>query len=182
MTWGEVSGWVPNWMPGSEQLARQASALVGRVGHVVVEAWLVWNEETDQWFADLPVVIVFDDGEQLELCWQKFDDLSVSRNTIDLSVAPLAWVEWPLSWRRAAHPALAAVEGCAVVGLAATQHLFAAVDADYPHRPETGGWLDGGLWFVSTSGGLHIYNALDENGLSNSVPTDSTRNRLRWLA
>ncbi|MEI2808793.1 MAG: hypothetical protein V9F00_00850 [Nocardioides sp.] len=181
MTWGELSGWVPNWKSGSEQIAGQANALVGRIGHVAVEAWLAWHEEADHWFVDLPVVIVFDDGEQLELCWQKFDDLSVSRNTIDLSVAPLAWVKSPLSWRRAVHPALAAFEGSTVVGVAATQHLFTTVDADYPHRKETGRWLDGGLWFNSTSGGLHVYNALDENGLSNSAPKDSARSRLRWL-
>lgn len=44
----------------------------------------------------MPIVLRLDHGPQLEVCWEKFDDLSITWDTIDVTVKPRAWVEWPL--------------------------------------------------------------------------------------
>jgi hypothetical protein len=103
----QVSGWKPDFLSADEQFDRQTTRLRSIIGLRLTETWLVWNLEHDEWFADLPVVLRLNDGPQLEVCWEKMDDLSVTWDTIDVTVTPKAWVEWPLEWRREAHPALA---------------------------------------------------------------------------
>lgn len=44
------------------------------------------------WLADCPVVLDFD-GERLEINHQKFDDLSITWNSVDVTRAPM----WPTS-------------------------------------------------------------------------------------
>ena len=47
-------------------------------------------------------------GSQLEVCWEKFDHVSITWDTIDVTVTPKAWVDgrWSgalvrfLNWRR----------------------------------------------------------------------------------
>jgi hypothetical protein len=48
------------------------------VGRRLLDAWTAWIVG-DGWFADLPVVLRFDHGAQLEVCGKKVDDLSSSR-------------------------------------------------------------------------------------------------------
>lgn len=69
----DVSGWVPAFLPADDQLDRQAARLRSLTGHRIAETWTVWSLEHDEWFADLPVVLRLDDGPQLEVCWEKFD-------------------------------------------------------------------------------------------------------------
>lgn len=176
----DCSGWLPNWAPAAGQIQSQRSELRRLVGARVADGWIVWNHEHDEWFADLPVVIRLEDGRQLEVSWQKFDELSVTWNTVDVSVAPTAWVTWPLSWRSAVHPALVAVTGKVIAGVAATEHLFTTrrLHADGREDDERGQWLTGGLWLETDGHGLHIFNALDENGLSNEAADSSGQSRL----
>lgn len=177
----DVSGWQPDWLPASEQLQKHSKALRGLVGRTLADAWVVWNLEHEEWFADLPVVLTFDGGGQLEVCWQKFDDLSVTWDTIDTGVRPRAWVEWPLEWRRAAHPALDANVGTSVHTVAMTEHLFQTERVDQP-GPSSRAWLVGGLWFGTDGPGLHVFNALDENGLDAGKPAEGSRHRLSVLS
>lgn len=175
----EVSGWRPVWMSAAEQLQHERAALQGITGARLVEGWIAWNHEHDEWFADLPVVLRFEDGRQLELCWQKLDDLSITWNTIDVSVRPVAWVTWPLSWRASAHPSIVAVTGDLVERLAVTEHLFTTTRLEPGRESDTqSAWLIGGLWMETPTSGLHIFNALDENGLSNDLGERDARNRL----
>lgn len=54
----------------------------------------MWIDDLDEWFADADPPVVLQVGvEQLEVCAQKFDDLSVTWNTIDLSIRPIACVD-----------------------------------------------------------------------------------------
>jgi hypothetical protein len=110
-----------------------------------------------------------DDGRQLEICWEKFDDLSITWNTIDLSVSPKAWVEWPLEWRDAAHPALLACAGATIHDVRATTFRFTTQNVDHPHEVSEV-WLTAGIWLATGGSGVHIFNALDENGLSDERP------------
>ena len=168
-----ISGWQADWRPGSEQVHRHADALVSLVDAKLTGAWSVWIG-TDDWFADMPVVLQFDGSQQLEVCWQKFDDLSISWNTIEIEIAPKAWVD-DLSWRPWAHLALKANEGQVVTSVAATESIFTASDVDYPHREPRSTTFTGGLWFGTTGPGLHIFNALDENGLDTTYEPETLK-------
>ena len=111
----------------------------------------------------------FDDGSQLEVSWEKFDDLSLTWNTIDVSVTPLAWVDWPLEWRRNAHAPLTSIVGGTVREVRTTSFLFETWNAA-KRADRTAAWLTTGLWLVSDLGDLHVFNALDENGLAATGP------------
>ena len=109
-------------------------------------------------------------GCNLEVCWQKLDDLSITWDTIDVMVTPKAWVEWPLEWRQAAHPALEATAGATLETVSATSFRFVTKSVADPHDVHEV-WLTAGLWLATDRSDLHIFNALDENGLSTQAPS-----------
>ncbi|MGG0179151.1 hypothetical protein [Gottfriedia acidiceleris] len=53
-------------------------------GKKIEGIWIAWNQEDDEWFNDLPVVIKFEDC-QLELCANKTDEFAVSFDEINMS-------------------------------------------------------------------------------------------------
>jgi hypothetical protein len=163
------SGWAPDFVPADSQFEAHADGLRSLIGDTVVDVWVVWNLEHEQWFADLPVVVQLRSGRQLEVCWEKLDDLSISWNTIDVAVTPKAWVEWPLTWRSRPLPALAPIIGRPLEEVAATSLLFTTRNVDHPYDANSV-WLTNGLWVGARSGGLHIHNALDENGVESTPP------------
>jgi len=173
----DISGWAPQWLPAREQLDVQRDRLLACSGQRIVDSWLVWNLELDKWFADLPVILSLDDGRHLEVCWQKFDELSITWNTIDVSRAPVAWVTWPLVWRSQGHKALRAVTGSIITAVASTEHRFTTRQAT-TGAEEHAAWLVGGLWLETNDKSLQIFNALDENGLTNDRAAIDEDNRL----
>ena len=164
-----IAGWQPEWRSGAEQVNRHADALVSLVGAKLTGAWSIWIDESD-WYADMPVVLQFDGSRQLEICWQKFDDLSISWNTINIDLTPRGSFDH-LSWRPWAHLALRKNRGQTVSSVAATESVFTRSDVDHPHR-EHSTTFTGGLWLATTGPGLHIFNALDENGLATTYEPD----------
>lgn len=162
----KISGWQADWRPATEQLSRHADELTSLVGTRLTGAWSIWTGEgIDDWFADMPVVLEFDGRRRLEVCWQKFDDLSISWNTIDLELPPRAWVD-ESAWYQWRHVAFSANQGATVTEVAGTTFPWTTMDVDYPHRKPSTIRLTGGLWIGTTGPGLHIFNALDENGLA----------------
>jgi len=159
-----VSGWRPDFRPADEQIERNSARLHSLIGRRIIEAWTVWIVDED-WFADIPVVIRFDDGTQLEVCWEKFDDLSITWNTIDVESTPRAWVDRALEWRRNAHLELSSVVGGTVTDVRATKFLFTTENVVDPTDVGTV-WLTTGIWLETDRGDLQVFNALDENGLS----------------
>ena len=164
----KVSGWRPDFLSADEHIDRHSARLRALVGHRLIETWTVWIVD-DDWFADLPVVMRFNDGTQMEVCWEKFDDLSLTWNTIDLSNTPRAWVDWPLEWRRDAHADLMSGTGGIVADVRATTFLFETQNVDDP-EDKSAAWLTAGLWVATDCGDLHVFNALDENGLAAKRP------------
>ncbi|WP_255622050.1 hypothetical protein [Pseudonocardia sp. DSM 110487] len=88
------------------------------------------------------------------------------------TVTPHACVTWPLEWRSQAHPALSDIIGHAAVQIDVTEHLFTTRRVDQPTDIHSV-WLTSGIWLQTAQSGLHIFNALDENGLSNEPPLTS---------
>jgi hypothetical protein len=167
----KISGWQADWRPGAQQIAQHAEALTGLIGARLTGAWSIWIDASEDWFADMPVVLQFDNGQQLEVCWQKFDDLSLSWNTIDLSQKPEAWVEG-LLWRPWAHRAFELNRGETVTAVGSTQFVWETSDVDHPNKPRLSRLVTGGVWIGTTGPGLHIFNALDENGLAPDLQGD----------
>ncbi|MEH7482629.1 hypothetical protein V7157_16540 [Neobacillus drentensis] len=58
--------------------------LQGLKGKQIEEIWVAWEQNEDDWFNDLPVIIRFEDC-QLELCAYKTDEYAVTFDQIDLS-------------------------------------------------------------------------------------------------
>lgn len=101
---------------------RHGGRLASLIGRRLTDGWLVWDHRYAAWLADCPVVLNFG-GEQIEICHQEFDQLSITWNII----IPTARIEWSdaddttgsarLEWRNDADPRLAAFNGRRLVSI-----------------------------------------------------------------
>lgn len=153
-----IEDYQPVWQRGLASIkARHGRRLAGLVGRPLTHAWLLWDRDADEWFADAPVLLDFD-GDQLEIQHQKFDDLSITWATADPK-NPVSFLDVDLAWRSGAMPDLARLEG---------QYLREISLLEWQ-----GGDLADGMVAVHLrfdDGQLAVYNALDENGLSFTSP------------
>jgi hypothetical protein len=153
-----IEDYQPDWRRGLALIrTRHGRRLAGLVGRRLAHAWLLWDRDAGEWFADAPVLLDFD-GEQLEIQHQKFDDLSITWVTADLK-APVLFPEVDLAWRSGAMPDLTRLEGQRLRGISLLEWQ--------------GGDLADGMVAVHLrfdDGQLTVYNALDENGLSFTSP------------
>ncbi|MET9578859.1 hypothetical protein ABZY30_25385 [Streptomyces massasporeus] len=67
------------------------------IGRPLTRVRLVRDVQDDEWFSDCPVLFDFT-GEQVEINHQKFDDLSITWNTVDPR-QPVRWADFDLQWR-----------------------------------------------------------------------------------
>jgi hypothetical protein len=170
MSYFDIDGYQPQWLNGSREiLAAHGPRLHALAGRRLRRAWLVWDLDDDEWFADCPVLLDFDD-EQVEINHQKFDDLSVTWNT----VSPAVQTTWSngesdgyvfhLGWRHDAHPELAALQG---------QELQAVNLVEWAGSDMANGMV--AVNFVFPDGQVTVHNALDENGLEFGPPHHNFR-------
>jgi hypothetical protein len=151
-----LPGYRPCWLRGRQELtSRHGHRLRSLVGRRLHRTWVVWDLDADAWFPDCPVVLDLS-GEHLEVNHRRFDELSLSWNTIDLTHAP----DWAaagsrLVWRDDAPTGAAAVSGAVVESVALLDW-----DGDGLSR----GSVAVGLRFPA--GWLTVYNACDENGVA----------------
>ncbi|UYZ21172.1 hypothetical protein [Mesobacillus jeotgali] len=68
----------------SQILNDHKTRLQGLKGKRIEEIWVAWEQEEDEWFKDLPVVIKFEDC-QIELCAYKTDNYAITFDQINLS-------------------------------------------------------------------------------------------------
>ncbi|MGK5517835.1 hypothetical protein ACSNN9_00585 [Micromonospora sp. URMC 107] len=151
-----IVGYRPSWLSGIDAIAhRQGRRLRGLVGRRLTRTWVVWDDDDDEWFADCPVVLDFA-GERVEVNHQKFDELSITWNTVDVARAP-AWPtsdDFRLRWRDDVPAVLAARRG---------QRVEAVELLEWAGGDLADGAVTVALRFPD--GWLTVYNALDENGL-----------------
>ncbi len=156
-------------MPAADQLRRQRDRLRALIGQRVTAGWTGWSR--DRMAPGAPVLLAFDGGEQIELAWQKWDDLSVTWNTVDPAEPEL------YEWRPAAPAEVAAVVGLAVTGIEVSEGpYFNDVDlvAGGPLPMDAvAGWVVDGLWLETGDTGLLVHNGADTVALSPSpmIPT-----------
>ncbi|GAB3808584.1 hypothetical protein [Micromonospora zhanjiangensis] len=161
-----IDGYQPQWLTGVTALAAAHGERLGRLaGRRLDRVWLLWDLDDDAWFADGPVLLDFE-GEQVEINHQKFDDLSITWNTVD----PARPVDWPtdddirLAWRHDTSPEIAALPG---------QTLRVVELLEWTGADVANGMVAVGFTFAD--GQLTIYNALDENGLAFNPPEPDYR-------
>ncbi|MFI7463261.1 hypothetical protein [Nonomuraea sp. NPDC049646] len=156
-----VPGYRPEWLSGRSAITAVHGVRLGRLtGRRLTRALLVWDLDQDEWLADCPILLDFD-GEQVEIKHWKFDEVSITWNTIDPKRA-LDWQDFHLAWRDDAPDELAALVGqtCSAV------ELLMWRDRDLVEGTIVS------LGFGFPNGQVTIYNALDENGIEFTPPGD----------
>ncbi|MEM8931759.1 MAG: hypothetical protein AAGE94_11335 [Acidobacteriota bacterium] len=129
-------------------------------GRTLDATWVAWDLDENAFFADEAVILQIG-GQQVQVvCW-RLTDIALTWTTIDLDRPP-AWVsDWGpeirLEWRIDALDPLRKARGATLLDV----HLI-------EHRPrvDAEGWWLNGLQLTHTAGILGIFNALDENGIT----------------
>jgi hypothetical protein len=143
-----------DWQPGRDAAAAHGKHLARLAGRTLTHAWLLWDVHDDEWFADAPVLLDFE-GEQLEIQHRKFDDLSLTWNTVTPDTNPFPWADFTLRWRNdvvaGSGEAVSAVELLEWRGQDMARGMVA-------------------VSIVLAHGRVTVHNALDENGLAFGPP------------
>jgi hypothetical protein len=153
-----ISGFEPTFLVGLEAVREEhGPGLAALGGRRLTGFALVRFVEDGDWFADCPVVLDFD-GVQAEICHWKFDELSISWDTIDTTAAISGWEWFELTpaWS-SADERLEPFVGLELRDVALLQW-----------RPSSRHDLADGtlaVEFVFDAGRFHIANALDENSI-----------------
>ncbi|WP_030985719.1 hypothetical protein [Streptomyces sp. NRRL S-1813] len=153
-----IDGYQPVWLHGRREVVREhGHRLRGLAGRTLTRVWMVWDVEDDEWFCDCPVLFDFD-GEQVEVNHHKFDDLSLTWNTIDTG-RPVRWPGFDLRWRPEPLPELDALRSLSLKGVELLE---------WTGRDVAQGSVDVSFDFEANR--ATVFNALDENGLSFGPP------------
>lgn len=179
-----IEGYEPHWHHSGRALASAHRPRFRRlVGQVLHDSWLMWDLDADRWFADGPVILGFTDAN-VEITHRKFDECAITWDQVDM-LLPLHWaaatdpVGEPdgadgsirLDWRAGSHPALDTVRGRRLRAVNVIERLMAA-----HWRPTVLHAVE--LLFEGRTR-LAIFNALDENGISDAPEVDLPVGRWR---
>ncbi|MEU8381402.1 hypothetical protein [Streptosporangium sp. NPDC048865] len=155
-----IAGYKPVWLRGrSAVFAAHGRRLALLKGRRLTRALLVWDLDESAWFCDGLVLLDFE-GEQVEIVHHKFDEISITWNTVD-PAQPLNWAgqAFRLAWRGDTPDELAALAG---------QRLHALELLEWDGEDLAKGMV--AVSFVFPDGRVTIYNALDENGMEFGLP------------
>lgn len=128
-------------------------------GRRLTQTFVVWDLEGDAWFSDGLVLLDFE-GEQVEIVHQKFDELSITWNTVDPS-QPLDWggQSLRLAWRPDVPSELVELSG---------QRLRNVELLEWTGEDVAQGMV--AVSFAFPDGRVTVCNALDENGMEFGFP------------
>lgn len=164
-----IQDYRPLWLNGRASItAAHGRRLAGLTGLTLARVWLVWDLDADEWFTDAPVLLDFG-TEQVEIDHQKFDDLSITWNTINPTRAIEA-CDFQLAWRAEPLPPLAELTGRVL------RHVELLEWAADGRRDLANGSIAIGFDFGSAW--LTVFNSMDENGVEHHPPGPNYR-RLR---
>ena len=160
MSW--INGYYPDWVLNREEAEKLISHWSKSwVGKSIEESFVGWYPQDDSWFADLPIMLIIG-GEQVEICWQQFDSLSITKNQLSREKCITYGEEYP--YKRNALPELTASIGKTILAVKLGMSSMTIEDKTLPMINSVDFHLEGGF--------LSIYNSLDENGVS-CVPTNT---------
>jgi hypothetical protein len=157
-----IEGYDPQWHHSAKALAAANRARFARVVDRPLDgAWLMWDLATGGWFAHGPVILGFGDVN-VEVTHRKFDECAITWNQVDMSM-PLDWPGLALDWRAGGHPALRTVQGRRLREVNVIERIMTA-----HWRPRVLHAVE----FRFDGARLAVYNALDENGLTDDEEID----------
>ena len=156
-----IEGWKPEWHHDAEALAATHRHMFVRlIGRKLRSSWLMWDIAERGWFADGPVILNFG-PTCVEITHRKFDECAITWDQIDRSV-PNDWYEH-FEWRPDPHAALRNARGKL---LRAVNIIELVTTAEW--RPR----ILHAVEFLFAGARLAIYNAMDENGLTDVPEVD----------
>jgi hypothetical protein len=159
-----------DFLPAEAQLHRHRDRLLALVGRRVTGGWTAWFPDRDRMYPGAPAVLAFDGAGQVALAWQKWDELSITWDAVDVD-APAG----PFEWRPTQPDEVASVVGRTVTGIAVSEGpYFNDVDlqAGGPLPVHAiAGWVVDGLWLETGDAGLLVHNGADTVALSPSPMT-----------
>jgi hypothetical protein len=167
-----IEGYEPQWHHDGRSMAATQRVRFGRIiGQRLIGSWLMWDLDEHAWFADGPVILGFAD-QNVEITHRKFDECAITWNQVDMSM-PLDWPGLQLDWRADGHPALTAMHGRTLRAVNVIERIM------------TAHWRPTVLHAVELlfhGGRLAIYNALDENGITDDPEVDLPVGRWRRVS
>ncbi|WP_425396847.1 hypothetical protein [Aeoliella sp.] len=146
-------------------------------GQQLTEAWVAWDKDDDSWFADEPVVLTFGDL-CLSIVFWKTHEVTLEWKTIDFADPPNwfgCYGELDIEWRPCEIDSIRVSIGQTLQNISLIENcetLQVLVDAKHPEDvgSQTSRWYPFALSFRFERSIMTVYNALDENGLSDEVP------------
>jgi hypothetical protein len=151
-------------------MSEYGHALKNLTGRKIKSVWVAWDCLNDCWYSDFPIVMDIE-GQRIELCHRKLDQLAVSMNTIILSQRIcLDHNKVIREWRKDALPEFIAIKGNRIRGIELIEHRI-RVNADC-HKGDAGqlgeytAWVPGGIGFELDDGYISICNGLDKNQIN----------------
>ncbi|GAB1688245.1 hypothetical protein [Krasilnikovia sp. M28-CT-15] len=165
-----IEGYEPEWQHDAAALAavhRQRFARL--IGRELLAGWLMWDISARGWFADGPVILGFAGphglgGANVEITHRKFDECAITWDQVDMT-APIDWFGTgiQLDWRADPHAALRRARGQVLREVNIIERITVAE------------WLPRVLHAVEfrfDRARLAVYNAMDENGLTDVPDVD----------
>lgn len=124
----------------------------------------------DEHLREAPVVIGLDQGVPLEVCANKFADLSITRGLIDLRIGvKWDWDEepWLFEWRRDHVPGIRCVLGQRVLAVEVIENELV--------MGRGRAWCLGVIELVTVNGALSVFNGLDDTQVGMSREPEGWR-------
>jgi hypothetical protein len=179
-----ISGWISDFQPVAEQLRVHCERLTGLVGQRLIDGWTGWFTPNGRRCQDIPLVLVFERGDQLELAWEfRNDYISVTWNAIDLSIPPTIFGS-VCEWRCAEPEPLAGVIGRRLTGFATLESpYFRGEDLDFSDGPPMhalAGWQVDGLWLAFEDGGLRVSSVAEGAALYSDLGPEEWCRSTSW--
>ena len=159
-----IEGYEPAWHHDAEALAAvHRTRFVRLIGRKLKSGWLMWDMAERGWFADGPVILGFG-GTNVEITHRKFDECAITWNQVDMS-APIDWYATgiQLDWRADPHAALRNARGRTLR------------EVNIVERTTVKEWRPRVLHaveFLFEGARLAVFNAMDENGLTDVPEMD----------
>jgi hypothetical protein len=156
-----IEGYDPEWHYDAEALAAVHRHRFARlIGQKLQSSRLMWDIAERGWFADGPVILDFA-STQVEITHRKFDECAITWDQIDMRV-PIDWYEH-FDWRPDPHAALRNARGRRLRAVGIIELITVA-----EWRPR----ILHAVEFLFEGARLAIYNAMDENGLTDVPEID----------
>ena len=171
---------VPNYQPHFFQeievfYQTSHAILKSLIGKTINRFWLMWDETESEWFSDAPVILDIS-GSRYEFCAFQLDQFSFTQNQIDIT-QQADWYgmksDFPLSWRENCHAQMLSSLHRTIVEINILSYNFSLGKHQADQEKN---FILHGIEFVlekkhvkDEENHFTIYNALDENGLTNQA-------------